>query len=251
MNAAPAGPARFKGKVALVTGAASGIGLATAQRLASEGARVLLADIDETKLAAAVAGLPNAGAHLAAPCDVGDEAQVEQALALAHTQLGGLDVIVNNAAVMTFTPLAALALADWQRVLRINLTGPFLFIRAALASMPRGGAVVNVASVHAERTTADVGPYASSKAGLIGLTHVASIEGAARGIRVNAVLPGAVDTPMLWRNPDLKNGVETLDRSMLGEPPDIAAAIVFLASDDARFITGAALRVDGGRLARL
>jgi NAD(P)-dependent dehydrogenase (short-subunit alcohol dehydrogenase family) len=246
------GRARFADRVAIVTGAASGIGLATAQRLASEGARVVIADVDEAALRTALAQLQRAGATaLAQRCDVSDDDDVHATVHAALDHYGRLDVLVNNAAVMTFAAIVDLAPADWRRVIDINLTGPFLLMRAGLTHMGRGGAVVNVSSIHAEQTTANVAPYAASKAALLALTHVGAIEGRPRGVRVNAVLPGAVDTPMLWHNPNVQSGAEKINRQELGEPPDLAAAIAFLASDDAHFINGAALPVDGGRLAEL
>ena len=117
--------------------------------------------------------------------------------------------------------------------------------------MPKGGAVVNISSVHAVETTPLVAPYATAKAAVLSLTRSAAIEGAPRGIRVNAVLPGAIDTPMLWENPNVKSGVEVIDPASVGKPEDVADVIAFLASDEARFVQGAAIRVDGGRLSRL
>ncbi len=243
---------RFAGRVAIVTGAASGIGLATATRLAREGARVVIADVDAQALQTAQARFSDAGLQaLTQRCNVANEDDVHATVHAALDHFGRLDVLVNNAAVMTFAPIVDLAPADWRRVLDINLTGPFLLMRAALTHMGRGGAVVNVSSIHAVETTANVAPYAASKAALIALTHVGAIEARPRGVRVNAVLPGAVDTPMLWHNPNVQSGAEQIDRAVLGEPPDLAAAIAFLASDDAHFVNGAALPVDGGRLAQL
>jgi NAD(P)-dependent dehydrogenase (short-subunit alcohol dehydrogenase family) len=127
------------------------------------------------------------------------------------------------------------------------LTGPVV----TPASMHKGGAIVNVSSIHAERTEPLVAPYAAAKAALVSLTRSAALEAAAKQIRVNAILPGAVDTPMLWNNPDVKSGIEHINKSDVDKPEDLAAAIAFLVSNDAHFIQGAALRVDGGRLARL
>jgi NAD(P)-dependent dehydrogenase (short-subunit alcohol dehydrogenase family) len=117
--------------------------------------------------------------------------------------------------------------------------------------MERGGAIVNVSSVHAVETTPLVAAYAAAKAALVSLTHTAAIEGKDKGLRVNAVLPGAIDTPMLWNNPNVKSGLEVIHKTEVGTPADVARAIVFLASPDAHFIQGAALNVDGGRLSRL
>jgi NAD(P)-dependent dehydrogenase (short-subunit alcohol dehydrogenase family) len=133
----------------------------------------------------------------------------------------------------------------------VDLLGAFFFTRQAFLHMPQGGAIVNVSSVHAVETTPLVAAYAAAKAALLSLTRSAAIEGKPKGIRVNAVLPGAVETPMLRENPNIRSGAEQLDPTAVGRPEDIAAAIAYLASDDAAFVQGASLRADGGRLARL
>ncbi len=160
-------------------------------------------------------------------------------------------MVVNNAGLMVFKPLQEHTADDWMRVLRVDLMGAFFFTRQAFAHMRPGGAIVNVSSIHAEETTPLVASYAAAKAALLSLTRSTSIEGKAKGIRANAILPGAVDTPMLWANPNLKSGIETVSLADVGRPQDIAAAVAFLASDEAAFVQGAALRVDGGRLDRL
>lgn len=244
---------RFQDKTVIVTGAASGIGLAAATRFASEGARVVVADRDLDHARSAVDGLKQAGAAdaWACACDVSDAAQVAACVDGALARSGALDVVVNNAGLMTFTAIPDLTADDWRRVLGVDLLGTFFFVQQAFRHMRPGGAVVNVASIHALETEALVAPYAAAKAAVVSLTRSAAIEGKPRGIRVNAVLPGAVDTPMLWSNPNVQSGVEQIDRSDVGQPADLAAAIAFLASDDARFVQGAALVVDGGRLDRL
>ena len=244
---------RFVDQVAIVTGAASGIGLATAKRLGSEGARVVIADVDESKATEAAAQVRSAGAPEArvSVCDVSSEAQVEATVAQALAAFGRLDVIVNNAGLMIFNPLVKLNGADWQRILGVDLLGAFYFIKQAFLKMKSGGAVVNVSSIHAVETEPLVAPYAAAKAALLSLTRSAALEGSSRGLRFNAVLPGAVDTPMLWNNPNVKSGVEVIDRAQVGQPEEVAAVIAFLASAEARFVQGAAVRVDGGRLSRL
>jgi NAD(P)-dependent dehydrogenase (short-subunit alcohol dehydrogenase family) len=244
---------RFTDRVVIVTGAASGIGLATAKRFGSEGASVVLADLNAEKAAAAAREVEAAGgpAAWASRCDVSKQQQVEATIRGALERFGRVDVIVNNAGLMVFKPLEEHTDEDWLRVLHVDLLGTFYFLRYAFLHMKPGGSVVNVSSIHAEETTPLVCSYAAAKAAVVSLTRSAALEGKTKGIRVNAVLPGAVDTPMLWENPNIKSGLEQINRADVGKPEDIAAAIAYLASDDAAFVQGAALRVDGGRLARL
>lgn len=245
----PTSKARFDGKAAIVTGGAGGIGLATARRLVTEGARVVIADRDASRAEAAAQSL--GASALGFACDVADEAQVAACCEAAMARFGGLDVVVNNAGLMTFSLIEDTSVEDFQRVLAVDLVGVFLFTKHAFKRMSPGGALVNVSSVHAAQTSPLAASYAAAKAGVVSLTRTAAIEGRAKGLRVNAVLPGAVDTPMLWDNPNVKSGVEVFDPADVGAPEDLAAAIAFLASPDARFITGTSLIVDGGRLARL
>lgn len=244
---------RFDGKVAIVTGAASGIGLATAIRLGSEGARVVIADLDQTKGDAAADEVRNASSKdsFAVVCDVSSEAQVASAVDAALDRFGSIDVIVNNAGLMVFKSILEQTGEDWLRILNVDLLGAFYFTKQAFKRMKPGGAIVNVSSVHAVETTPLVASYAAAKAALVSLTRSSSLEGKSLGIRVNAILPGAVNTPMLWENPNIKSGVETINLTDVGEPEDIAATIAYLASNDAKFVDGAAIRVDGGRLSRL
>jgi NAD(P)-dependent dehydrogenase (short-subunit alcohol dehydrogenase family) len=244
---------RFTDRVAIVTGAASGIGLATAQRLGSEGARVIVADLEPAKGRDAATRVRDAGAPdaLAVTCDVAREDQVQAAVAAALDRFGRLDAVVNNAGLMLFRPIAELTGDDWTRVLSVDLLGAFYFTKHAFLRMTRGGAIVNVSSIHAIETTPLVACYAAAKAALLSLTRTAALEGKPKGIRVNAILPGAIDTPMLWENPNVKSGEETIDRGDVGAPEDVAAVIAYLLSDDARFVQGAMVRVDGGRLNRL
>ncbi|MDB5511093.1 MAG: oxidoreductase [Enterovirga sp.] len=242
---------RFAGQAVIVTGGAGGIGLATARRFASEGARVVVADLNGDAAAKAAEAMAAEGSDaLALPCDVSDEAAVEAAVAATLARCGRLDVVVNNAGAMLFKPLEQYTPADWNRILGIDLMGAVHFTRQAFLHMT-GGAIVNVASVHAERTSPLVAPYAAAKAALLSLTRSAAIEGAARKIRVNAVVPGAIDTPMLWDNPNVRSGAETISPGDVGKAENVAAAIAYLASEDATFVTGTALAVDGGRLGRL
>lgn len=236
----------FAGKVALVTGAAGGIGQAVAREFARSGAA--LAMIDRSDDAIARDGL---SAAIAIACDVSDPKQVSDAVARTLDEFGRLDILVNVAGIMIFKPIEDLDAADWHKVLAVNLIAPALFTGHALHHMAAGGAIVNIASVHARRTTALVAAYAASKAGLVSLTRSTAIEGRARGIRCNAILPGAIDTPMLHASPAIQSGAEVIDPADVGTPQDIAALARFLASDEARFITGADMVADAGRMGRL
>ena len=245
---------RFRDRVAIVTGAAGGIGAAIATRLLREGATAIVADLRADAAVATAARLTGEGGGKAigVGCDVGAEDQVEAVVRTALDRFGRIDVVVNNAGLMTFKTLAEWTEADWLTVLRVDLLGAAHFTKQAfLHCGEAGGAIVNIASVHAVMTSANAAPYAAAKAAMLSLTRTASIEGRDRKIRANAVLPGAIDTPMLWDNPNVKSGAETIDKRDVGTPEDIAAAVAFLASDDARFITGTSLAVDGGRLAKL
>ncbi|MDB5731884.1 MAG: oxidoreductase [Variovorax sp.] len=244
---------RFQDKVAIVTGGASGIGLAIAKRLASEGARLVLADYNEANLAAAGPAVTAAGAPAVwtSRCNVGVEAEVAATVAGTLERFGRLDVLVNNAGLMEFKALDELTGEDWLRVLNVDLLGAFFFTKQAFLHMKPGGAIVNIASIHAIETSPLVAPYAAAKAALLSLTRSSSLEGKAKGIRTNAILPGAIDTPMLWNNPNVKSGVEVIDKADVGRVEDVAAAVAYLASDDAAFVLGAQVRVDGGRLDRL
>ena len=245
---------RFNGRSVIVTGGASGIGLAIATRFAQDGARVMIADLDAAKSAAAAADLSSktGGQVVGQACNVADEDQVAACAQATVDRFGALDIVVNNAGLMTFNPLSAWTNADWIKVLHVDLLGAAMFTKQMFLHVGAGGgAIVNISSVHAIQTEADAAPYSAAKAALLSLTRTSSIEGRAKKIRANAILPGAINTPMLWDNPNVVSGIEKIDKADVGQPEDIAAVAAFLASDDARFVTGASLPVDGGRLARL
>lgn len=243
---------RFEGKTAIVTGALGGIGLACAEGLAREGARIMLLDLrtDDGGIAETLRGL-GAPEVSSIAMDIGDEAAVALAVARCREQLGGFDVLINVAGMMIYKPLAEISGAEWRRLLDVNLLGAAFLTAQALHHMSDGGVIVNVASVHARQTSPLVAPYAAAKAALESLTRSTAIEGRARGIRANAVLPGAIDTPMLRSNPNIASGAEVIAPEDIGQPGDVAGAALYLASDEARFVTGASLLVDGGRLSRL
>jgi NAD(P)-dependent dehydrogenase (short-subunit alcohol dehydrogenase family) len=240
--------ARFTDKVCIVTGAASGIGRATAERFASEGGRVLIVDLNPERGNEA-AGAIHSGGGVAkfAACDVSNPEQVRQAVKTAVDAWGKVDVLVNNAAMMTFLPVVRLEEKDWDKVMAVNIKSVFMFCKYAVPHMPEGSAIVNTSSVHAHETEAGVAPYAASKGAMEAFARVLALELAGKKIRVNCVAPGAVDTPMLWNNPNVKSGKEKI-QGAVGKPEDIAAAICFLASHEARFINGTTVIADGDRL---
>lgn len=250
----PTGDSRFDGYGVLITGAGQGIGAATARRLAGEGARVLVTDLDGDRAEHTAAAIRKTGATAEAlPCDVGDRTAVEAAVARAVEAFGTLDVLVNNAYRCTpDTPLFEDEPDDvWQGDLDATLTGPYRCARAALPHLVASGrgAIVNIGSVNGEQ---DFGnhAYSAAKAGLGSLTRTLIGHAGPRGVRVNLVAPGTIRTDA-WAGRDLEldrvSAVYPLGR--VGEPDDIAAAVAFLASRDAAWITGTTLRVDGGLLA--
>jgi NAD(P)-dependent dehydrogenase (short-subunit alcohol dehydrogenase family) len=239
---------RFSEKVCVVSGAGSGIGKAVAKQFAREGGKVVVVDLNREHGDQTVQEIASAkGEAVFAKCNVGDEGEVRAAITIALDKWQKIDVVVNDAAMMTFKPILELLDEDWDKVLNVNLRAVFLFCKYAVPHMPRGGAIVNISSVHAHETTKNVVPYATSKGGMEAFTRGFSEEIASRKIRINCVAPGAVDTPMLWNNPNVKSGVEKVEGA-IGAPEDIAAAVCFLASPEARFVTGTTLVVDGGRL---
>lgn len=239
---------RFKDKVCIVSGGGSGIGRAACERFATEGGRVVVIDLNEAHGNETARIIRDAGGEsIFAKADVSNSAEVQAAIKAAVDKWGKINVIVNDAAMMTFKPIVDLPDDDWDKVLAVNLRSVFLFCKYGVPHMPAGGAIVNISSVHAHETTKNVVPYASSKGGMEAFTRGFSEELAPRKIRINCVAPGAVDTPMLWSNPNVKSGAEKI-QGAIGKPEDIAAAICFLASAEARFITGTTLVVDGGRL---
>jgi NAD(P)-dependent dehydrogenase (short-subunit alcohol dehydrogenase family) len=231
-----------------VTGGGSGIGRATCERLASEGGRVLVIDISDAGGKETVSAIEAAGGQaLFAHADVSVSAEVQAAVNMALSAWGKIDVLVNNAAMMTFTPLVDLPEPDWDKVMAVNLRSVFLFCKYCVPHMPEGASIVNVSSVHAHETTMNVVPYAASKGGMEAMTRGFSEELKLRNIRINCVAPGAVDTPMLWSNPNVKSGAEKIEGA-IGKPEDLAAAICFLAAGESAFVQGTTLVVDGGRL---
>ena len=247
----------FTGKVALVTGAGSGIGRATAGLFAERGGAVLVADINEaTAKETAEAILRKGGRAEACRCDVTVWEQAQTAVGKTRQVFGRLDVLVNCAGILRAHLIEETPESEWQEVLTTNLTGAFLLTKAAMRVMreQRGGSIVHIASRMALRVKEEHGAYAASKAGVMQLTMMAALEGGPHGVRVNCVCPGFIDTPMTRKSgpkdivdAQFAGWAKVCPLGRAGMPEDIAKAMLFLASDDAAFITGVALPVDGGR----
>ena len=237
--------------MAVVTGASQGIGRETALALAQAGAKVAVAARTEEKLAALVNEIAAAGAEaFAVKMDVADAEQVKAGFKLVMEKFGRLDILVNNAAVTRDGLAMRMKKDDWDAVLQTNLTGAHWCIQQALPVMmkARAGRIINIASVVAQMGNSGQANYVAAKAGLIGLTKAIAIEIASRGITVNAVAPGFIETPMTDVLPEqVKEKLkERIPLGRMGSSRDVAAAIVFLASDEAGYITGHVLNVNGG-----
>ena len=236
-------------KSALVTGAARGIGLATAKRFLAEGFRVALLDIDGETLGSAVTALGEPERTLALTCDVALPDQIEAAVAQVKTRFGRLDALVNNAGHAVFKPALETTLAEFERTMAVNLVGPFLLTKAAVPLMQSGGAIVNITSISGLRASALRIAYGTSKAALAHMTRQLALELSVLGIRVNAVAPGPVDTAMAKAVHSAAIRADYHDAIPLGRyglEEEIAEAVFFLASDRASYITGQTLGVDGG-----
>ena len=244
----------FAGRVGLVTGAGSGIGRATARLLAERGGAVVAADVNGPAAEETAALVRASGGRAEARgCDVTRAEHVEAAVSAARRGFDRLDVVVNCAGILRVAPLEDTSEKEWEEVLAVNLTGAFLVTRAALRALREqgGGAIVHIASRAAIRAKEAHGAYSASKAGILQLTQMAAVEGAPHSIRVNCVCPGFIDTPMTRGMYDMDAAVaawkDVCPLGRPGTPDDVARAMLFLASDDAAFITGVALPVDGGR----
>ena len=237
---------RLDGKVAIITGAARGQGAAEARLFAAEGARVLLTDVldDEGKAAAAEIGAAAAYTHL----DVADEQQWQAAVALAEERFGPVTVLVNNAGILAFQALHKTELADFDRIMRVNVHGVFLGMKSVTPSMSKagGGSIVNISSTAGLQGMPYVGAYVASKWAVRGLTKTAAIDLGHKNIRVNSVHPGGIDTPMVAGMPDDAPFYKRLPVPRMGSADEAARAVLFLASDEASYIAGAELAVDGG-----
>ena len=247
----------FTGKVAVVTGGSGGIGRATAKLLAANGATVVIADVKDEMGAGTVDQIVAAGGRATyRHVDLTVESEVEALMASTIEELGRLDIAVNNAGISgTYTSVAEMTLADWRRTMAINLDGVFLCLRAEIPRMLTGGggAIVNTASVAGLMGYPLLPAYVAAKHAVVGLTKSVALEYARRGIRVNAVCPGGVKTPMLEAFAGSSKGADSMGAvspvGRLGQPEEIAEAIVWLCSSRASYVTGTALPIDGGVLA--
>jgi len=249
---------RFENKVLFVTGGASGLGAATARRFADEGARVVVADINEDGARDYAASLPDG---IALGVDTADPESVQRAIQAAVTHYGRIDVIFNNAGIEgEQTALHEMTVDNWQRVTSVNGDGVFYVLKHGIEAMLEtgGGSVINTSSTAGLTAQDNISPYTFTKAGIVGLTRSAAVEYAARGIRVNAIAPTVVMTPLVRRF--IENATDPVEMRQrmesfnpipgIVEPEDVAALVAFLASDDARWITGVTIPIDGGYCAR-
>ena len=243
----------LSGRVALVTGASQGIGRVCALRLAKEGAAVAVAARNQEKLNELVSEITAAGGKAAAfALDVGDEEQVKSAVKTAIAQFGKIDILVNNAGITRDQLVMRMKRADWDAVLETNLTSAYLSIQQVIGSMlkQRWGRIINITSVFGQMGQAGQANYAASKAGLIGLTMAIAREVGSRNITCNAIAPGFIETAMTAVLSDefKQNALKQIPLGRVGTPEDVANAVAFLASDDASYITGHVLNVNGGML---
>lgn len=248
---------RLQGKVAFVTGGGSGIGAATAERFAWEGATVVICGRRKQPLDEVVARIRAAGGKAEAVlADVGQEAQIVGALEQAAADHGGLDILVNNAMAYTWGGIEAMSTEDWHANFTTSVDGTFWGTRTALKLMRgRGGSIVNLSSICGTLGTPSMSGYSAAKAAIINFSRAAAAEGAPAGVRVNVVIPAVVETPatagMLADEAARRNTEKLIPMGRVGQADELANAVLFLASDESSYVTGAALPVDGGRSAVL
>lgn len=248
---------RFTGKVAFITGGGSGIGAATAQRFAQEGAKVVICGRRKEPLEEVVAMIRQQGGEaFAVQADVSNEQGFVKALEQAAQEHGSLDILVNNAMAFSYGGIEDMTTEDWHSNFTTSVDGTFWGTRTAMKLMKaKGGAIVNVSSICGELGTPLMSGYSASKAAVVNFSRAAAAEGAADNIRVNVVIPAVVETPatagMLSDEASLNNTNRLIPMGRVGRSDELASAIAFLASDDASYITGASLPVDGGRAAVL
>lgn len=248
---------RLEGKIAIITGAASGIGAATARRFVTEGANIIMVDTNSDKLTAVLQQIDQADKVRTIVADVQDEAAVADSVKMAVDLWGQVDILINNAGIGSNMSLLDFTREDFDLILGVNLRGPLLFCKHTIPAMRGGGSIVNVASISSTSGIPGQALYGPSKGGILQMTRQLAIEYAAQNIRVNAVAPGTIETPMLQEAGDPEEMKPILawlrekhPIGRFGQPEEVANAILFLASDEASFITGANLAVDGGYTAQ-
>ena len=246
----------FDDKTALITGAGSGIGAEIARRLGAGGARVVVADLDKDAAETIASEIEQkGGAAIAVQQDVADPEAVRRSVEIAIERFGGLDLVVNNAGISgAIAPTADYSLVDWDKVIAVNLSGVFYGLKYQIPALLRsgGGSIVNIASILGSVGSANSPAYVAAKHGVVGLTKTAALEYASNGIRVNAIGPGYIDTPLLNAlDRDVYDGLVNLHPiGRLGKPEDVAELALFLLSDRASFVTGSYHLVDGGYTAQ-
>jgi len=240
----------IEGKIAVVTGGGSGIGRGIATVLAAQGAAVAVWDLNLEGAEQTVAGIREAGGTaIAVGGDAAEATSVAAAVAQTRAELGPVTILVNNAGITESEPFTSLSEDAWDRTIRINLKGPFLVTQALVPDMLAAGwgRIVNISSSSAQNGAPDMAHYASSKGGVIGLTKALAFDFAAKGITVNHVPPGFIDTPLSRKTMDVDAAIPYMPMKRAGTPEDIAYAVAFLASPEASYITGQTLSVNGGR----
>ena len=249
---------RLEGKVALITGAGAGIGRATAELFAGEGASIAVADYDEAAAQRTCAAISTRGGNaIALQVDVSQPDQVDAMVQATVQAFGGIDILFNNAGVLIFGAVVDTSFVEWRRVMAVNLDGVFLCSKAVIPHMRAhgSGSIINMSSsTGAHDGNGNAAAYVTSKGGVTLLTRCMAIDHAADHIRVNAIAPGPTDTPMLRRimsQEEIDTFAATFPARRLGQPSEIAAAALFLASDEASFVTGAIFAVDGGQTAQV
>jgi NAD(P)-dependent dehydrogenase (short-subunit alcohol dehydrogenase family) len=240
-------PGRFDGKVLFATGAGSGIAAATARRFVADGGLVAAVDLDRQRAEAVASEL---GDSIGLGCDVADERSVQQAVGETRERFGRIDCVLNSAGYVRFTPIAELALEEWNRLIAVHLTGTFLVCKTALPVLRAagGGSIVNVASTSALLARPNLAAYAAAKGGIISFSRQLALDAAADNVRVNVIAPGSVRTPLI-DGVYAEGAVPHAIQPRLAEPEEIATAVCFLLSDEASFFTAAMLVADGGATA--
>lgn len=243
---------KLDNKVAIITGGSSGIGAATAKLFAEEGAKIVIVDMNEEKGKAFEQGLKNQGKEvLFVKADVTNEEDVQNVFSTTKSTFGKVDILFNNAGIGSVKPTEELPFSEWRKTLSVDLDGVFLFAQAAIKEFLQsgGGVIINTASMYGLVGAAGSAAYNAAKAGVVNFTRSIALEYASRNIRVNALCPGFIDTPILG-DTDRQSLIEATPMKRLGKPEEMAQAVLFLASDDSSFMTGNALIVDGGYTAQ-